>query len=219
MKKVRICHHIFEKKKKLHDRVSCEIFVIMMCCSTIRVSDLRPLSDKSSVFVMIDLLHHLTYHIQKSSNNLIFTWETFVALFHFPTRQIILFSITSIFHPQHISHFVFLSFCSERKSSPMYMIDGTVPQLNSIRTRPWFVFLSNCDVVDVIFLFFLLTDEILISHSLLKVFRTKSAYVLNIRLQIRDVIKVNYFLQSTELTFCPEQKVFEHMSQLESPPY
>ena len=75
------------------------------------------------------------------------------------------------------------------------------------------------DVVDVVFSLFLLTCEILISHSLLTVFRSKSAYVLNMRLQIRDVMEVNYFLQSIELTFCPEQKVFEHMCQLESSPY
>ena len=119
-----------------------------MCCSTIRVPGLKC---EIAVFVMIDLLHHPTYHIQKSSNNLIFTWETFCRSFpsSHPTNNPLQYHF-------YISSTRYLTFyipviCSERKSSPMYMIDGTVPQLNSIRTRPWFVFLSNCDVVDVVF--------------------------------------------------------------------
>ena len=39
---------------------------------------------------------------------------------------LIILLLSRIFHPQYISHFIFVSCSSERKTSQMYMIDGTV---------------------------------------------------------------------------------------------
>ena len=54
-----------------------------MCCLTIRAPDLRSVSDKIPMFVIIDILSHLAYHLQKSSNDLILREKTFLVLFRF----------------------------------------------------------------------------------------------------------------------------------------
>ena len=113
---------------------SCTWFEMWTC----RVRDDRPLASSHVSYSKVFQQSH--FYVRNISRSFPLSHPTNNPLqyhFYIPSTRYLTFYIPVI--------------CSERKSSPMYMIDGTVPQLNSIRTRPWFVFLSNCDVVDVVF--------------------------------------------------------------------
>ena len=70
--------------------------------------------------------------------------------FLFSVLSIIMFDVTYIFLSQYVSSLSFLSLWFDRKVFQLLFTDGIVPQLNSIRTDPWFVFLSIFGVVVVL---------------------------------------------------------------------
>ena len=62
-----------------------------------------------------------------------------------------MFDVTYIFLSQYVSSLSFLSLWFDRKVFQLLFTDGIVPQLNSIRTDPWFVFLSIFGVVVLLY--------------------------------------------------------------------